>query len=305
MIGARHKALYASMQKRESKAMKELRETIHNAKLTKTQQTIAEFVLDHSSDACFMTSTEIADKLGVSESSVIRFARSLGYTGFMEFQKNLRKEYQDQVHHISSAITVPSQRMAEITKIGISGDYLKQHFQNIISNIEEMFSNNSLHTFEDAADIIVGSRQKYVTATRGDTALADYASLYLKHMVPNVINTSSACMTPVDQLISIGRKDCLLIFGFPRYSSLDHTTVRMARDAEAQIIVVTDKPSSLLAQYASVLITVPVDSNNFNNSLVAAQFTTECLLEAISHRVQGIEKRLKKIDEYLDELGTY
>lgn len=285
--------------------MKELREIIHNAELTKTQQTIADFVLDHSSDACFMTSTEIADKLNVSESSVIRFARSLGYTGFMDFQKNLRKEYQEQVHHISSAITVPSQRMAQINKIGISGDYLKQHFTNIISNIEEMFSNNSLHTFEDAADLIVKSRQKYITATRGDTALADYTSLYLKHIVPNVINTSSACMTPVDQLINISQEDCLLIFGFPRYSTLDHMTVRMARDAEAKIIVVTDKPSSLLAQYASVLITVPVDSNNFNNSLVAAQFATECLIEAISHRVRGIEKRLKKIDEYLDELGTY
>ena len=119
--------------------MKELREIIHNAELTKTQQTIADFVLDHSSDACFMTSTEIADRLDVSESSVIRFARSLGYTGFMDFQKNLRKEYQEQVHHISNAITVPSQRMAQINKVGISGDYLKQHFTNVISNIEEMF----------------------------------------------------------------------------------------------------------------------------------------------------------------------
>lgn len=79
--------------------MEKLRETIHNAKLTKTQQTIAEFILDHSGDACFMTSTEIAARLKVSESSVIRFARSLGYTGFMDFQKNLRKEFQNQVHH--------------------------------------------------------------------------------------------------------------------------------------------------------------------------------------------------------------
>ena len=66
-------------EKRE-KTMIKLRGIIHNAKLTKTQQTIAEFVLDHSADACFMTSTEIADRLEVSESSVIRFARSLGYT---------------------------------------------------------------------------------------------------------------------------------------------------------------------------------------------------------------------------------
>lgn len=285
--------------------MKELREIIHNAKLTKTQKTIAEFVLDHSADACFMTSSEIAERLDVSESSVIRFSRSLGYGGFMDFQKNLRKEYQDQIHRISSSITIPSQRMAQRIKSGSSANYLKQHFSNILSNIEEMLAGNSLHTFEEAAAMIVESRQKYITATRSNTALADYASLYLKHMVPNVINTSSACMTPIDQLISIGSEDCLLVFSFPRYSSIDHMTVKMAKDAGARIVVITDKPSALLAPYASVLITVPVDSNNFNNSLVAAQFATECLLEAISHHVEGIENRLKKIDEYLDELGNY
>lgn len=285
--------------------MKELRETIHNAKLTKTQKTIAEFVLDHSSDACFMTSSEIAEKLGVSESSVIRFSRSLGYTGFMDFQKNLRKEFQDQVHRISSSITIPSQRMAQRLKAGSSGNYLKQHFSNILSNIEELLSGNSLHTFEEAAAILAESRQKYIMATRSNTALADYASLYLKHMITDVINTSSACMTPVDQLINIGKEDCLLVFSFPRYSSIDHMTVKMAKDAGARIIVMTDKPSALLAPYASALITVPVDSNHFNNSLVAAQFAVECLLEAVSHRVEGIEDRLKKVDEYLDELKIY
>ena len=77
--------------------MKELRELIHHANLTKTQKTIAEFILDNSSEACFMTSTEIAQKLAVSESSVIRFSRSLGYSGFMDFQKALRKSYQGKV----------------------------------------------------------------------------------------------------------------------------------------------------------------------------------------------------------------
>ena len=71
-----------------------------------------------------------------------------------------------------------------------------------------MFSNNSLHTFEDAADIIVKSKQKYITATRGDTALADYASLYLKHMVPNVISASSACRRLISSSTSARKTAC-------------------------------------------------------------------------------------------------
>ena len=75
--------------------------------------------------------------------------------------------------------------------------------------------------------------------------------------------------------------------------------------AGARIVVVTDKPSALLAEYASVLLTVPVDSNNFFNSMVGPQFVAEALLDTISHKVRGVEKRLKKIDRYLEELGTY
>ena len=74
--------------------MKDMKELLHSAHLTKTQRIIAEYVLDNASEACFMTSTEIALKLGVSESSVIRFSRTIGFDGFMDFQKALRKDYQ-------------------------------------------------------------------------------------------------------------------------------------------------------------------------------------------------------------------
>ena len=72
-----------------------MKELLHSAHLTKTQKIIAEYVLDNASEACFMTSTEIALKLGVSESSVIRFSRTIGFDGFMDFQKALRKDYQN------------------------------------------------------------------------------------------------------------------------------------------------------------------------------------------------------------------
>lgn len=285
--------------------MKELRETINNANLTKTQKMIARYVLDNSADACFMTSTEIALKLGVSESSVIRFSRSLGFDGFMDFQKSLRKDYQDKVLSISSSITVPSQRVAKRAKLDTSSDYINRHFKNTAKNMESVFVNNSTALFEEAAEAIISSKRKYIVSSRGNSCLGDYFLLYLKHMLPNVEMTNSTSISPVDHMCNISKDDCVVAFSFPRYSSIDKISVRMAYEIGAKIIVVTDKPSALLAQYATILFTVPVDSNTFFNSLVAPQFIAEALLDTISHKVKGIERRLKKIDKYLGELGNY
>ena len=95
------------------------------------------------------------------------------------------------------------------------------------------------------------------------------------------------------------------MFSFPRYSSVDRITAKMAQEAGSKIIMITDKPSSALAPFATILFTVQVDSNAFFNSLIAPQFVAEALLDTISHKVKGVEKRLRKIDKYLDELGNY
>lgn len=285
--------------------MKDLRETIHNANLTKTQKMIAKYILDNSADACFMTSTEIALKIGVSESSVIRFSRSLGFSGFMDFQKTLRKDYQDKVLSISSNITIPAQRIVKRAKLRSNSDYINRHFKNAAKNLEATLISNTVDAFEEAADIIISSKRKYICATRGNSCLGDYFLLYLKHMVTNVETTSSASISPIDHMCNITRDDCLIIFSFPRYSSTDKITAELAKEVGAKIVVITDKPSSLLAPYATALLTVPVDSNAFFNSMVAPQFVTEALLDTISHKVKGIEKRLKRIDQYLDKLGNY
>ena len=285
--------------------MKSLNELIHSSSLTKTQKMIARYFLDNYSDACFMTSTEIAQELGVSESSVIRFSRSLGFSGFMDFQKELRKDYQDKVLSISSTVTVPSQRIAQRTKLEAQTDSIERHFKNAVHNLENIFRTNSATSFNKAADIILSSKRKYIAASRGNTCLCDYFSLYLKQMVPHVVMTNTTSLTPIDHMCNITQDDCLIIFSFPRYSSIDKVTAEIAKEAGAQIIVITDKPSSDLAPYATLLFTVSIDSDAFFNSMVAAQFVAEVILDSISQKARGIEKRLRKIDKYLAKLGNY
>lgn len=285
--------------------MKELRDAIKNANLTKTQMIIANYVLDNSSEVCFMTSTDIAISLQVSESSVIRFSRALGYNGFMDFQKDLRKNYQDKVHSISSTITVPAERIAKRTKLDANSDYINKHFKNSAKNLEYALMNNAQATYESAADLIINSKRKYIVATRSNTGLGDSIFMLLKHMLPNVENANHGGLTPIDHLCHITKDDCLIMFSFPRYSSIDKLTAEMASNAGAKIIVITDKQSALLAHYATALFITTVDNNTFFNSFIGAQFISEVLCDTISHKVKGIEKRLKNIDRYIGELGLY
>ena len=206
---------------------------------------------------------------------------------------------------VSPAVSRPSQRIAKQAKLDTSAEYINRHFKNAAHNLEEIFIQNPIQNFEKAADIIVSCKHKYIAATRGNICLADYFILYLKQMVPHVTMTTTTTMSPIDHMCNISHTDCLILFSFPRYSLQDKVTAEMAYNAKADIILITDKPSSELAKYATVLLTVPVDSNTFFNSMIAPQFVSEALLETISHKAKGIEKRLVTIDKYLSKLGNY
>ena len=114
--------------------MKQLKDALKNGTLTKTGQRIAAYILDHVMEACFLTSTELAMKLEISEASVIRFTRSLGFDGYMDFQKKLRENYTQKVNKVSNTITIPHERLlASMEPLGgdFIGDFLTNTEQNI------------------------------------------------------------------------------------------------------------------------------------------------------------------------------
>lgn len=285
--------------------MENLIARMRDVKLTRTQKEIANYILDHLYDACFVTSTSLAGEIGVSEASVIRFSRALGFSGYMEFQSKMRQAYQNRVTEVSDAITVPAEKLIRHAREQKNSDFRIGQYQEVIDNLKSAFNDNTEEMVERAADIIVKSKCKYVAATRGNTALGDYFHLYLKQMLPHVELTTAASVSPMDQMVSIGPKDCLILFSFPRYSTLDRLTAQMAKDAGAAIVVITDRPGADLAGFATVLLTAPIEISTFFNSMVAPQFLSELLLNAVSRRTENLEERLRKIDHYLDKLGNY
>lgn len=262
-------------------------------------------MLDHETDACFMTSTEIAGELNVSEASVIRFARALGYSGYMDFQKSLRKSHTERLGRISSAVAVPYERL-QASMAHNDENYIQEFLMNTETNITSVVRNNPKETFDAAIELLLKARRKYIVASRANTGVASYFNLLLRHQVSDVIPTWESSVNVIDHMCDIGREDCVILFSFPRYSEMDHQAMQMAEDAGAGIIVITDRPSAPLAQYATVLLTVDVDTNTFFNSYVGVQLVMEILSAGLSRRVGGANaEKLQMIDRYIGKLGVY
>lgn len=286
--------------------MKEIREALKNERLTKVSRKIAAFILDNMDEACFMTSTEIADRLEVSETSVIRFSRALGFTGFMDFQKNLRKNYSEKIASISSSVTVPAERLLKSMSESDSEDFMHIHFHNCIHDINSVVQKNSTAVFNEAADIIMNSHRKYIISSRANAGVGSYMYLLLKHMLNDVYSTNHESLNMIDILSDADKGDCVIAFSFPRYSNLDLSALEMVSERGVSIIVFTDKPSASLAHYASIVILADVDTNVFFNSYVGVQFAMETLCAALTRKIgPSNEDKLKRIDKYLDEHGLY
>ncbi len=288
------------------RSVQEIKEALKGGALTKVSRSIAAFVLDNLEKACFMTSTDLAAQVGVSETSVIRFARALGFSGYIDFQKSLRRSYSEKVASISNSITVPSERLLKSVEKTDSTDAMELHLHSCICNLNSVVQKNTSAVFQRAASLITEAHRKYIVSSRANTGVGSYLYLLLKHMFSDVYSTSHSALSVIDILSDAEEGDCVIAFGFPRYSELDLSALEMAAERGVSIIVFTDKPSSPLAHYASVVILADVDTHEFFNSYVGVQFAMEALCAVLSQRIgSSNEERLKQIDQYLGRHGLF
>lgn len=286
--------------------MQEICRAISVAGLTKTERLLRDYLLDRGMACCFMTSTDIALAAGVSEASVIRFTRKLGYKGFSDFQKSVRLRYQKQhAQLISENITVPYERLLKSLEHK-DDDYVEKYALSAQNDIYSAISNNSKATYDATVECIIAARSRFVYGERTTYGLAAYTYFLMNSMLDDVFFAHNPAASPFDNLGGIREGDCLIIFSFPRYSQTCELMAQMAHKAGAAVIAITDRPSAPVAEFARHTLTVDVSSPYFFNSFVGAQHVLETLCAGISTFSKGAYgDKLKNIDTYLDVLRLY
>ena len=256
-------------------------------KLSKSHRRIAECIVTHYDKAAFMTASRLGEYVGVSESTVVRFAAALGYEGYPQLQKAL----QELIRHRLTA----SQRFemtSDMDHTQVLTKVMKADMQNIRSTLDEI----DLKAFEDSIDLILAARNIYVLGLRASAPLAQFLSHYLDFIFPHVTLVTSGMSDIFEQISRIGEGDLLIGISFPRYTSRTIEAMNFARSKGASLIAITDGPLSPLHAEADLCLTAKSDMASFVDSMAAPLSLINALIVAIGQR------RRQEVADFFDEM---
>ncbi len=262
------------------------------AGFSKGQRKIAQFITEHYDEAAFMTALKLGNAVGVSESTVVRFAAELGFAGYPQLQKAMQGLIRSRLTTLQR-IEVSRTRMRDDE---VLDDVMSYDMTNIRETLEEM----PRDVFYDAVDAMVKARHVYIFGAGSCRAIASFAAYYLKLFLPDVqLITVTGQSEIFEEMISISEQDVIIGISFPRYSSRAVRTLHYANSKHAKVIAITDTPASPIAKYASHLLLAHSDMASVVDSLAAPLSLMNALIVAVS--LKQLECRRNVLTE-LEEL---
>ena len=266
---------------------------------SKGQKLIARYILDHYDKAAFMTASRLGSTVGVSESTVVRFAAEVGFTGYPQLQRAL----QELIRNRLTAV----QRMEVTTEQLGNADVLAKVLDSDIEKIKSTLEELSEEDFSNAVDAIVAAKRIYIMGTRSASALARFLSFYFHDLFDDVrlVDTTSTSEM-FEQILRIGPQDVFIGITFPRYSKRTCNAARFAKGNGATVVAVTDSKLAPLAEHADHLLLARSDMASFVDSLVAPLSLLNALIVAIGFRKrEEVEQTFSKLEQIWEEYEVY
>ncbi len=259
--------------------------------LSKGQQKIAQYFIDHQEQILNMTSMEAARAVGVSDASIIRFARTIGYEGFTDMKKDV---YKAVISDVSSMQSLVERQSSSIQKYS---DVSSESFQAIAqNNILETFRKNDSSKYEQIADMLIGARKKYVIGMRGCRGPAFSFGRLLSFMLEGVQLITDEQCTSVNLLQDASEDDVVILFAFSRFYKMDLNYLKLARKRNAKICLVTNEINADLTGNADIVLVVSTDHMGFFNSAIGLTAVSEYILTLIGRKAE-YAGRLEERDE--------
>lgn len=275
------------------------------SRLSKGQKLIAEYILNNYDKAAFMTAAKLGASVGVSESTVVRFAIELGFNGYPTLQKALQELIKN--------------KLTTVQRLELSNEYISEEnalkgvLKADIDNIRATLEKINHKTFEDVVNSIFKAKKIYIIGLRSSSALSEFLGFYLNIILDNVRVVSSGMSDVFEQMINLNEDDLVIGIGFPRYAMKTINILSFAKSRNAKVVAITDSLLSPLASKADYTLIAQSNMASFVDSLVAPLSIINALIVAvgmhekdkISDTFNTLEGIWKKYQVYSSEKDLY
>jgi DNA-binding MurR/RpiR family transcriptional regulator len=266
---------------------------------SKGQKLIAKYLVEQFDKAAFMTASKLGSTVGISESTVVRFAMEMGFEGYPELQNALQGLIRNRLTSVQR-IEVATNRLG-------NSDVLSSVLASDIENIRLTLENLDRAEFEAVIDTIINAKKIYILGVRSSSALASFLGFYFNLIFVNVrlVHTTSASEI-FEQILRVEKGDVVIGISFPRYSKRTVKALQYAEKSGADVVTITDSRNSPVAKYAKHVLTAKSDMASFVDSLVAPLSLINALIMAIALRKKNeVSQIFTKLENIWDEYNVY
>ena len=268
------------------------------SRLSKGQKLIAEYILKHYDKAAFMTAAKLGISVGVSESTVVRFANELGFSGYPKLQKALQELIKNKL------TTVQRIELSNnfITQENALKGVLKADMENIRATLEKI----NHKTFEDIVNSLFEARKIYIIGLRSSAALAEFLAFHLNLILDNVKVVAYGVSDIFEQMLYVNEQDIVIGIGFPRYTTRTIEALAFAKSKNANVVAITDSLLSPLAARADYTLIAQSNMASFVDSLVAPLSVINALIIAVGLREkEKISRTFSTLEDIWEEYQVY
>ena len=269
------------------------------AQMSKSHKKIASYIMDHYDTAVFMTAATLGKEIGISESTVVRFAAGLGYDGYPKFQKALEEWVKSKWNSL--------QQMGAKYGNSSQSEILTSVIRADMEKMEDTIHNLDPAAFETAVSSILEAKHVYVIGLRSCEPLASFLSFYLSMIRGDVMQLKTTSTTELfEQMIRVSDEDVVIGISFPRYSMRTLKAMEFANDRKAKVITITDSVHSPMNLYSSCNLLARSDMVSIVDSLVAPLSVINALVVALCVKApEQASKNLKDLEEVWANYQVY
>ncbi len=253
----------------------------HYAGLTKSEKQIADFIRKNQEEAAFLSAGEIALRLGLSEATMVRFARNVGYCSYPSMRTVLQDAFRRRVTHSSRL----SSRLDDLKE---GGDILERMTATEIDYLSQALDTVDRDQLHRGVELMRSHNRIFVFGVGPSVSLVDLLSIRLTRFGHQVIPLTQTGREILEPLLSMTNHDLLFAIGFFDMSVALNTVLDRAKDKHCPVIFLTDTLGSIIGDKADVILTARRGPTAEFHSLVVPMTIINSMLLAIAQEEREI-----------------